>query len=497
MSDTVARSFWQKTNPDDLESSLVRFFNHLPGMAYRCAVEEGHQYRLLFASRGCKKLLGLPVEEALRDGTNTVEKLMLEEDLGAVRRAIREAVLEKRPYDMYYRIRSASDKIKWIWDRGEGVFDKEGNCIFLEGIMMDVSEQKTNGQRLKCENLRMRAPVAATSPGSLVGTSPAIRRVFPLMVKAAQSDVAVILYGETGVGKDMSAQTLHEMSGVRGRYIAVNCAAIPEQLLESEFFGHAKGAFSGAPSNRQGYLAAADKGTLFLDEVAELPINLQAKLLRVLDGKAYTPVGSNESRISNFRLISATNRDLGALVRNKGMRADFFFRIHILPIVLPPLRERKEDIPLLVADYARKKGIELTIPDCMLHTLMEYSWPGNVRELYNVLEKYQIVGEMNCTTALPADIFESPFPQEKKWQEHCAAPASPAYLADIQERQIQDAATDISLADAKEDSEKSRILTVLERNNWKKGRTAAALQVSMRTLQRKLKRYGISGKSKN
>ncbi|WBF66229.1 sigma 54-interacting transcriptional regulator [Desulfovibrio subterraneus] len=483
---------------NEVEASHTRLLNHLPGMAYRCVVERSYEYRMVFASKGSERLLGLTVDEVMKNPSNTVERMTHEEDLAKMRKRIHEAISQRKSYEIYYRVRLPSDETRWIWDQGEGVFDAAGNCTYLEGIMMDVTAQKAREFKLKEENTLLRTSAANPAGFSrIIGTSEPMQRVYNLLLKAAKTNMSVILYGETGVGKDLAAQTIHEMSNVKGRYIPVNCAAIPEQLLESEFFGHVKGAFSGATTNRPGYLAAADDGTLFLDEIADLPLNLQVKLLRALEGKSYTPVGSNDVKTSNFRLISATNRNLSELVKNKSMRADFFYRIHVLPIVLPPLRERRADIPLLVADYARKKGISKPVPKQIMQQLVRHGWPGNVRELQNTLENYWAFGELVLASETPCpDIFDFA-PLKAQEDEHSASTVSfssesmQPNSASTAGPVFQHSPTDGSLSDAKSQIEMQRILLALEQNSWKKGKTADTLGVTIRTLQRKLKKYGI------
>ena len=484
---------------DEVEASHTRLLNHLPGMAYRCVVERSYEYRMVFASRGSERILGMTVDEVMRNPTNTVERMTYAEDLSKMRRIIHEAIEQRKSYEIYYRVRLPSDETRWIWDQGEGIFDGQGNCIFLEGIMMDVTAQKSREIELKRENSYLRTSVSNSGGlNRIVGASPAMQKLFGLIMKAAKTDASVILYGETGVGKDLAAKTIHDMSGVKGRYVPVNCAAIPEQLLESEFFGHVKGAFSGATSNRPGYLAAADGGTLFLDEIAELPLNLQVKLLRALESKTFTPVGSNEVRTSNFRLISATNRNLSALVKEKTMRADFFYRIHVLPIVLPPLRERREDIPLLVDNFAKRKDVATPLPQQVMQKLVAHCWPGNVRELHNTLENYWAIGELVLASDTPCpDIFDFAPLDGQMAQQTAASGFDDATRQDALDpaarpiHALTPTLTGASLADTKDEVEKQRILLALKQNGWKKGHTADMLGITMRTLQRKLKKYGI------
>lgn len=489
-----------------VESSLTRLLNHLPGLAYRCSIKGNYEYRMIFVSQGCEKILEIPKEEALRVPTNLIESMTIEEDLSRMRNVIHGAIQAKQSYEVYYRIRLPCDKIKWVWDQGEGVYDKQGKCIFIEGIMMDVTAQKMTEQMLESENRQLRSSVPNFGGlGPVIGKSASMQNVYDLMLKAAKSDTNVILYGETGVGKDLVAKTIHDLSEVKGRYIPVNCAAIPDQLLESEFFGHVKGAFSGATANRAGYLAAADGGTLFLDEIAELPLNLQVKLLRALETRTYTPVGSNQSRTSNFRLISATNRDLKTMVEQKTMRADFFYRVHVLVIPVPALRERKGDIPLLVSTYAKTRGAKKAMPPQLMARLEAYSWPGNVRELQNTLDRYWVFGELgldNLATTPPVPDRNDALtdfdlaPPTILFTETTTDNALPPFLATttLSEPPSQPAyPSEIPavLADARENSEKQQILNVLQQCGWKKGQTAAALGVTTRTLQRKLKKYNI------
>jgi len=461
-----------------VEGSLERLLHRLPGMAYRCAViGPEYEYRLDFVTRGCESLFGISMKDVLKKPANVIERLMPEEDLLMVRQVMHESLVAHRPYEIYYRITPPGKSMIWVWDQGEGVYDAEGRCLYIEGIIMDVTEQKTTEQNLFKENQRLRTSIKNSyGLGAIVGKSEIMQNVYSLMIKAANSDANVILYGETGSGKDMAAQTIHELSGVSGRYVPVNCSAIPSQLLESEFFGHVKGAFSGAISNKAGYLAAANEGTLFLDEIGELPLELQGKLLRVLETKTYTPVGSNEIKRSNFRLISATNQNIQEMVRQKAMRADFYYRIHVLAIQMPPLRARQGDIPLLIDAYAQKHAITRPIPASVRLLLEQHPWPGNIRELQNALDRFWAFGETGLELS-PDETGSIPSP-------------SPAIREIPPTPDHYDSAG--TLNKAKDELEKQRILSMLRQCHWKKGATASALGVTMRTLQRKIKRHGIT-----
>jgi two-component system response regulator GlrR len=228
--------------------------------------------------------------------------------------------------------------------------------------------------------------------GSLLTRSEKMKHVLDKTFQAASTDAGMAIYGESGVGKELIAKIVHLNSKRQeGPFIVVNCGAFPEGLLENELFGHVKGAFTGAVENREGFLGKAAGGTLFFDEIAELPLELQPKLLRVLQEKEYYPVGSTTVKKADFRLITATNKDLKAEVQKGAFREDLFYRVNIIPIHVPPLRERKEDIPLLTENFikaiAQKQGkrVEGITPEA-LHRLMIYEWPGNIRELRNVIE---------------------------------------------------------------------------------------------------------------
>ncbi|MET0341952.1 MAG: sigma-54 dependent transcriptional regulator [Polyangiales bacterium] len=255
-------------------------------------------------------------------------------------------------------------------------------------------------QRLSAavEHARTRRAAASLRRGSgersevrLVGSSPQIREVRTTIARVARSEATVLVLGESGTGKEVAARTLHVHSGRTGRFVAVNCGALPADLLESELFGHLRGSFTGAMRDKEGLFAAADGGTLFLDEIGDAPLSVQVKLLRVLQERSYLPVGGLDPRNVDVRIVAATNRDLRADIDAGRFREDLFYRLDVVPITMPPLRERREDIPLLaelfVARAVTQHGLELArISPGALQVLAEHDWPGNVRELGNVIE---------------------------------------------------------------------------------------------------------------
>ena len=286
------------------------------------------------------------------------------------------------------------------------------------------------------------------------------------------------------------AKAIHRLSNrSQNSFVPVNCAAIPENLIESEFFGYKKGAFTGANSDKQGYLDMANGGTLFLDEVGELGLNIQAKLLRAIEGGGYSPVGSNIVKHSDFRIIAATNKNLMEYTKKGLMREDFFYRIHIIPIQLPPLRQRKEDIPLLVEHFIRlnspgKKIV--SVPGNVLETLQKYDWPGNVRELHNVIQRYLMVNKIEFLAPLKKP------PSEMKNDEQVSFNDMRNDHEFHEEAENTEKSPIIKdLSDYTEKSEKAAILEALNQNRWNKGKTAEILNISRKTLHRKMQRFGL------
>jgi two-component system, NtrC family, response regulator HydG len=238
----------------------------------------------------------------------------------------------------------------------------------------------------------------------VVGTSPRIREIFDLLARVAPTEATVLLLGETGTGKELVAQAIHRNSArANGPFVVVNCAALPETLLESELFGHERGAFTGATHRKDGRFVLAHQGTLFLDEVGELTLPLQAKLLRVLQDREVEPLGSTRSVKVDVRIITATNRDLETMVREGQFREDLFYRLNVFPVVLPPLRERQEDLPALAEFFLKKFSQKnrregITLAPEVLEAFRHYPWPGNIREMENVMERAVILCQGTVVT---------------------------------------------------------------------------------------------------
>ena len=238
----------------------------------------------------------------------------------------------------------------------------------------------------------------------VLGSSPRIREIFQLLEMVAPSEATVLLLGETGTGKELVAQAIHRNSPrAAGPFVVVNCAALPETLLESELFGHERGSFTGATIRKEGRFLLAHHGTVFLDEIGELSLPIQGKILRVLQAREFEPVGSNRTQKVDVRIITATNRDLEKMVREGRFRDDLYYRLNVFPLVLPPLRERLEDLPALADFFLKKYGEKnrrrgITLAPEALEAFRRYPWPGNIRELENVIERGVIVCQGNVLT---------------------------------------------------------------------------------------------------
>jgi formate hydrogenlyase transcriptional activator len=254
--------------------------------------------------------------------------------------------------------------------------------------------------RLALENIYLESEIRSELHfEDIVGNSQALKRVLREIETVAPADSTVLIYGDTGTGKELIARAVHNLSSRKSNaFVKLNCAAIPTGLLESELFGHERGAFTGAISQRVGRFELAHRGTIFLDEIGEIPLELQPKLLRVLQEREFERLGSTRTLKTDARLIAATNRDLKAMVEEQEFRSDLYYRLNVFPIRVPPLRERREDIPLLVRHFVqqfsqRNNRVINSIPSETMETLVRYHWPGNIRELQNVIERAVIISK--------------------------------------------------------------------------------------------------------
>ncbi|WP_321405165.1 nif-specific transcriptional activator NifA [Maridesulfovibrio sp.] len=337
---------------------------------------------------------------------------------------------------------------------------------------------------LKRENTSLKYQISKKSKGLyIVGHSSAMVEVQRQLEKVAPTKATVLLLGESGVGKTLMAKIIHELSDrSKHPFIKVNCASIPENLLESELFGHEKGSFTGAASTRPGRFEEADGGTIFLDEIGEFPMNLQAKLLRVLQEKELERIGSNKTRNIDVRILAATNRDLGVLVERNEFRLDLYYRLNIFPITVPPLRERKEDITGLLNYFIQKMaddyGRKMFFTPAALDSLMIYDWPGNVREMQNLLERLVIMSDSEYITL--------------EFLKSYLAPGQRGVPGNSGSESSSPAANDaLPHCTSLKEVERNEVVAALERSGWIQYKAAETLGLSARQMGYRVKRYGL------
>jgi len=311
---------------------------------------------------------------------------------------------------------------------------------------------------------------------NIIGQSDSMKEIFSIVEKVSNSNTTIIINGETGTGKGLIARAIHESSDRNNNpFIQINCGAISEGLLESELFGHVKGAFTGAIANKPGKFEIAEGGTIFLDEIGDMSTDLQVKVLRVLEENEFEPVGGSKTIKANVRVIAATHRDLEEEVQKGYFREDLFYRLYVIPMVLPPLKEKKSDLPLLVSHFLDlfcrgEKGDSITISNEALEIFMNYSWPGNVRELKNLIERLVVLSESAEIT--PRDL--------------------PKKLKTIKRPEIGVSAEGVDFNTAVTEYEKTLIINALEKTNWVKNKAADFLQIKRTTLVEKIKRHKIN-----
>lgn len=354
-----------------------------------------------------------------------------------------------------------------------------GTCL---GLYLQNGDLQERLKRL--EETRVTMPDGrpmSYDPDRIVGDSAAIKAVLLQVEQAARSRSTVLLRGESGTGKELIARALHKQSSRHDcPFIKLNCAALPENLLESELFGHERGAFTGAVKMRRGRFEMADRGTLFLDEIGDISPATQIKLLRVLQERTFERVGGNRSITVDVRIVAATNADLEEAVRSRRFREDLYYRLHVVPIVLPPLRNRKEDIPLLVGHFLHRYNAEnqkaLKISSAAMDLIVAYDWPGNVRELENCVERMVVMARRDIVAPeevpLPVSLYES------------VAPTSVPVLY----------ATAPSLTRTVEELERERLMDALQRSGGIQTRAAALLGITPRQLGYKIRKYGLDPK---
>jgi two-component system nitrogen regulation response regulator NtrX len=359
-----------------------------------------------------------------------------------------------------------------------GAFDFIEKPLSLEKLLVTV-RNALSMKRLRAENESLRELTFADH--EMTGISPLMKKLKEQIKLVAPTNASVLITGENGTGKELVARNIHYQSPRRGKpFVEINCAAIPEELIESELFGHEKGAFTGAVAQKKGKFDMADGGTIFLDEIGDMSLKTQAKVLRILQERKFERVGGTKTVDVDVRVIAATNKILEEEIKSGNFREDLFYRLNVVPFTVPPLRERREDIPLLIEHFLNgfckregKEGKRIS-PDAM-ELIKDYEWPGNVRELKNIIERLIIMteGSVIDVAALPSYMTSHGVARE----------VMPSRLENVLECN--------TLREAREEFEKEFILQKLEENNWNVSKTAEIIELERSNLYRKMKSYGI------
>ncbi len=360
-----------------------------------------------------------------------------------------------------------------------GAFDFLEKPLSLDKLIT-LARNAVAMNSLKTENKKLKAKTPSDNLNEIIGESPAVQAIRKTIEQSAKSDAKILITGDNGTGKELVAHGIHQGSMRNDKpFIEVNCAAIPDTLIESELFGHEKGSFTGAVENRKGKFEMADGGTLFLDEVADMSLNAQAKVLRAIQEMRFERVGSEKTITVDVRIIAATNKDIREEIASGNFREDLFFRLNVVPIFVPALKDRKEDIPLLVEHFVKlQAGIQNTAPrlfsDEAMEIIMNYSWPGNVRELKNFVERVTIMTGEAVISEKSAKEFLYPGAEEKKESD----PVMKKFGM-------------MKLSEARDEFERMFILQKLEENDYNVAKTAQKLGIYPSNLHGKIKKFGI------
>ena len=457
---------------------------------------------------------GMIALNALSDSENKYSAVIIEDQLPLMDPSNLIKQLEhysKTPIIAIVRSDKRRSEILTDFDNGlSGWFEPKGSSVEHFNDLLDSCYTFINFSRALNKNQRLQ--INSHGLGTILGVSDSMQKIYTLLLQIQEKDVITILYGESGTGKNLTAKFMHDTSKRNKKpLISVNCPAIPSELLESELFGHEKGSFTGADEKKDGKFLVANGGTIFLDEIGDMSTSLQAKILRVLESGEIERVGGAETHTVNVRVISATNQDLNEKIKEGKFREDLFHRINVFPVTLPPLRERKVDIPLLT--YAifkalkKKHNLNVSyIAPKAIDRLIDYSWPGNVRELENTLERALLIcnnkflteKDLGAVLDEKEEVIESqkePEPVETIVDEEQQEAINPKFeepngiSSDLNNEKIESP----KIATLKE-IEMEAIKSSVERNKWNMTTTAEELGISRMTLYRKLEQYGLRGK---
>ena len=453
---------------------------------------------------------GMIALNALADSENRYSAVIIEDQLPLMDPSNLIKQLEhysKTPIIAIVRSDKRRSEILTDFDNGlSGWFEPKGSSVEHFNELIDSCSTFINFSRGLNKNQRRQ--INSHGLSTILGVSDSMQKIYTLLLQIQEKDVITILYGESGTGKNLTAKFMHDTSKRSKKpLVSVNCPAIPSELLESELFGHEKGSFTGADEKKDGKFLVANGGTIFLDEIGDMSTSLQAKILRVLESGEIERVGGAETHKVDVRVISATNQDLNEKIKEGDFREDLFHRINVFPVTLPPLRERKVDIPLLTyaifKSLKKKHSLNVAyIAPKAIDRLIDYSWPGNVRELENTLErallicnnKYLTEEDLGSVLDEKETIIEAqkePATIEPELEEE--PEKSPSVSSDAVIETVTDSNPVLKIATLKE-IEMEAIKSSVERNKWNMTSTAEELGISRMTLYRKLEQYGLRGK---
>jgi PAS domain S-box-containing protein len=458
--------------------------------------------RVTYSDR-CLKLLGYQRDEVVAS-LDFLKAVLYPDDADAYWAAVDQTFQDRMPHSIECRLLVKSGEPRWFLTRGQALWDADDRPTHMAGIIQDIDEQKQAQQalqaaldeitslkdRLENQNVYLHEALRdIQKTDGIVGHSTALQVTLQQVDHVAATDASVLLLGETGTGKELFARAIHERSPRADQpLVKVNCASLPSSLIESELFGHLKGAFTGALTDRVGRFQSADGGTLLLDEIGELDLDLQSKLLRVLQEGEFERIGSNDTIRVDVRVIAATNRDLHLAMHDGDFRPDLYYRLSVFPIELPPLRDRREDIPLLVWHFINLNQHRLGkhiahVPNDAMDRLVQYNWPGNIRELQNVIERAMILSSGDTLT-LSESLVNLPI------RPHPPAAAAPSEPEPTPNRPASTNNDAQSLAEI----DRAHIIAVLDECDWKikgGGNAAARLGLKPSTLRYRMKKLGI------
>ena len=449
---------------------------------------------------------GMIALNALSDSANKYSAVIIEDQLPLMDPSNLIKQLEhysKTPVIAIVRSDKRREEILTDFENGlSGWFEPKGSSIEHFNELLDSCSTFINFSRALSKNHRLQ--INSHGLGTILGVSDSMQKIYTLLLQIQEKDVITILYGESGTGKNLTAKFMHDTSKRSKKpLISVNCPAIPSELLESELFGHEKGSFTGADERKDGKFLIANGGTIFLDEIGDMSTSLQAKILRVLESGEIERVGGAETHTVDVRVISATNQDLNEKIKDGKFREDLFHRINVFPVTLPPLRERKVDIPLLT--YAifkalkKKHNLGVTYIDPKaIDRLIDYSWPGNVRELENTLERALLICNNKYLTeddlGSVLDEKEKNIEPEEQTQAKEIIEGTVNIGETPVELQAKAAETPVTKIATLKEIEMEAIKSSVERNKWNMTTTAEELGISRMTLYRKLEQYGLRSK---